>query len=72
MAIFTLSLTQAFEDPKEIKRYEDFMQEVAGTGRYKKFMVQVLKSKVTWTPGRNMAPFVELEWGNDAYVAYWL
>ncbi len=55
--------TQAFEDPKEIKRYEDFMAEVANqvAVKYKGSL------KAEHGTGRNMAPFVELEWGEDAY-----
>ncbi len=55
--------TQAFEDPKEIKRYEDFMQEVA-TQVASKYQGSL---KAEHGTGRNMAPFVELEWGSDAY-----
>lgn len=55
--------TQAFDDPAEVKRYENFMDEVAQ---------QVAKKyhgslKAEHGTGRNMAPFVELEWGSDAY-----
>lgn len=56
--------TQAFEDPKEIKRYEDFMQEVAEQVATKYHG----SLKAEHGTGRNMAPFVELEWGSDAYV----
>ena len=55
--------TQAFEDAKEIKRYEDFMQEVANqvASKYQGSL------KAEHGTGRNMAPFVALEWGEDAY-----
>jgi len=55
--------TQAFEDPKEVKRYEEFMSEVANqvAVKYKGSL------KAEHGTGRNMAPFVELEWGSDAY-----
>ncbi len=55
--------TQAFEDPKEIKRYEEFMADVANqvAVKYKGSL------KAEHGTGRNMAPFVELEWGSDAY-----
>ncbi len=55
--------TQAFDDKKEIKRYEEFMAEVADQValKYKGSL------KAEHGTGRNMAPFVELEWGADAY-----
>ncbi len=55
--------TQAFEDPNEIKRYEKFMSDVANqvAVKYKGSL------KAEHGTGRNMAPFVELEWGSDAY-----
>ncbi|NOX15345.1 MAG: FAD-binding oxidoreductase [Epsilonproteobacteria bacterium] len=55
--------TQAFDDEKEIKRYEKFMEEVANqvTLKYNGSL------KAEHGTGRNMAPFVELEWGEDAY-----
>ncbi|MCF6173327.1 MAG: FAD-binding oxidoreductase [Campylobacteraceae bacterium] len=55
--------TQAFDDEKEIKRYEKFMAEVADqvAVKYKGSL------KAEHGTGRNMAPFVELEWGVDAY-----
>ncbi|WP_041956886.1 FAD-binding and (Fe-S)-binding domain-containing protein [Sulfurospirillum arsenophilum] len=56
--------TQAFDDEAEIKRYEAFMQEVAEqvATKYQGSL------KAEHGTGRNMAPFVELEWGSDAYV----
>lgn len=55
--------TQAFDDENEIKRYESFMAEVANQVaiKYKGSL------KAEHGTGRNMAPFVELEWGEDAY-----
>jgi D-lactate dehydrogenase len=55
--------TQAFDDEKEVKRYEEFMAEVANQValKYKGSL------KAEHGTGRNMAPFVELEWGEDAY-----
>ena len=55
--------TQAFDEQKEIKRYEEFMAEVANqvAVKYKGSL------KAEHGTGRNMAPFVELEWGSDAY-----
>ncbi len=55
--------TQAFEEESEIKRYEEFMAEVTNQValKYKGSL------KAEHGTGRNMAPFVELEWGEDAY-----
>ncbi len=55
--------TQTFEEKKEIKRYEKFMAEVSNqvAVKYKGSL------KAEHGTGRNMAPFVELEWGSDAY-----
>jgi D-lactate dehydrogenase len=55
--------TQSFDDPKEVQRYENFMQDVASqvATKYKGSL------KAEHGTGRNMAPFVELEWGEDAY-----
>jgi len=55
--------TQAFDEEKEIKRYEEFMSEVANqvAVKYRGSL------KAEHGTGRNMAPFVELEWGSDAY-----
>ncbi|WP_024953954.1 FAD-binding and (Fe-S)-binding domain-containing protein [Sulfurospirillum arcachonense] len=56
--------TQAFEEESEIKRYEMFMEEVAN-----QVAVKYQGSlKAEHGTGRNMAPFVELEWGEDAYT----
>lgn len=56
-------VTQSFDTEKEINRYDLFMREV----------VEVVVHKYEGTlkaehgTGRNMAPFVETEWGGDAY-----
>lgn len=55
--------TQSFDDPKEIARYEKFMVNVADSVATK-FQGSL---KAEHGTGRNMAPFVELEWGSDAY-----
>ncbi len=59
--------TQAFEERSEIERYEKFMEEVAQqvAVTYKGSL------KAEHGTGRNMAPFVELEWGKDAYDLMW-
>jgi len=55
--------TQAFNEEQEIKRYEKFMSEITNQValKYKGSL------KAEHGTGRNMAPFVELEWGKDAY-----
>ena len=55
--------TQAFETQEEITRYSQFMDEVA-------HLVAVNYQgslKAEHGTGRNMAPYIELEWGTDAY-----
>lgn len=55
--------SQKFDSDLEIKKYDDFMQEVA-------LMVAVKYSgslKAEHGTGRNMASFVETQWGEDAY-----
>ena len=59
--------TQGFDDPVQVARYEAFMGEVAQ-------LVAVEFGgalKAEHGTGRNMAPFVELEWGADAYGLMW-
>ena len=59
--------TQAFEEEHEIKRYEQFMSEIAHQVAIK----YQGSLKAEHGTGRNMAPFVELEWGKDAYDLMW-
>jgi len=56
--------TQGFESEDEIKRYGDFMDAVAQLVaiKYKGSL------KAEHGTGRNMAPYVELEWGKDGYA----
>lgn len=59
--------TQGFEDPAQVARYEAFMHDVTQ-------LVAVEYGgalKAEHGTGRNMAPFVELEWGRDAYELMW-
>ncbi|HEV8077870.1 MAG TPA: FAD-binding and (Fe-S)-binding domain-containing protein, partial [Marinobacter sp.] len=59
--------TQSFDDPAQVARYEAFMGDVA-------HLVAVEfggSLKAEHGTGRNMAPFVELEWGTDAYQLMW-
>ncbi len=59
--------TQGFDDPLQVARYAAFMPDVT----------QLVAVEFGGAPkaehgtGRNMAPFVELEWGNDAYQLMW-
>ncbi|MCJ8169878.1 FAD-binding and (Fe-S)-binding domain-containing protein [Atopomonas sediminilitoris] len=59
--------TQAFDTPAQVARYRAFMDDVAQ-------LVAVEFGgalKAEHGTGRNMAPFVELEWGSDAYQLMW-
>ena len=59
--------TQGFDDPLQVARYEAFMRDVAQ-------LVAVEFGgalKAEHGTGRNMAPFVELEWGSEAYQLMW-
>ncbi|WP_213880593.1 FAD-binding and (Fe-S)-binding domain-containing protein [Pseudomonas sp. dw_358] len=59
--------TQGFSTPEEIQRYRAFMDDVAQL-----VAVEFGGSlKAEHGTGRNMAPFVELEWGRDAYALMW-
>lgn len=55
--------TQDFSVPEEVERYEKFMGDVAELV-VKKYDGSL---KAEHGTGRNMAPFVELEWGKEAY-----
>lgn len=56
-------LNQSFSDPTEVKRYKDLMEDV------KTLVVDKYDGslKAEHGTGRNMAPFVRDEWGEDAY-----
>ncbi len=55
--------TQDFDSPAEVTRYADFMEAVSDlvVDKYDGSL------KAEHGTGRNMAPFVEMEWGQDAY-----
>ncbi len=55
--------TQDFSTPEEVHRYRDFMDEVC------RLVVEKYDGslKAEHGTGRNMAPYVEMEWGSDAY-----
>jgi D-lactate dehydrogenase len=57
-------VTQAFDTTEEIVRYDLFLREVV------KLVVEKYDGslKAEHGTGRNMAPFVETEWGADAYA----
>lgn len=57
-------VTQSFNNKEEITRYDLFMREVVG------LVIEKYKGtlKAEHGTGRNMAPFVETEWGGDAYA----
>lgn len=55
--------TQDFNDASEVKRYDAFMRELA-TMMCGEFSGSL---KAEHGTGRNMAPFVEVEWGQKAY-----
>ncbi|MBS9405076.1 FAD-binding oxidoreductase [Halomonas sp. TRM85114] len=58
---------QGFEKPGEVERYQALMDDVAQ-------LVGVEYGgslKAEHGTGRNMAPYVELEWGADAYALMW-
>ncbi|GAB3529444.1 FAD-binding and (Fe-S)-binding domain-containing protein [Pontibacter brevis] len=56
-------VTQAFDTPAEIERYNRFLQEVVALV-VKKYNGAL---KAEHGTGRNMAPFVETEWGSEIY-----
>ena len=55
--------TQGFDDPAEVQRYRHFMDAVC------RMVVEKYDGslKAEHGTGRNIAPFVELEWGAEAY-----
>ncbi len=56
-------ITPDFSDAIEVKRYHDFMDELCHmvVDKYDGSL------KAEHSTGRNMAPYVEMEWGHDAY-----
>lgn len=56
-------VTQSFDTPAEVKRYDLFLREVVAlvVDKYDGSL------KAEHGTGRNMAPFVETEWGGEAY-----
>jgi D-lactate dehydrogenase len=57
-------ITQSFNESTEVDRYDKFMREVV------KLVINKYDGalKAEHGTGRNMAPFVETEWGGDAYA----
>ena len=62
-----LVFSQGFRTEAEIERFDDMMHELARivAGKYKGSL------KAEHGTGRNMAPFVEMEWGTKAYEIMW-
>jgi D-lactate dehydrogenase len=56
-------VTQSFDTPKEVEQYDLFLREVVAlvVDKYDGSL------KAEHGTGRNMAPFVETEWGGEAY-----
>lgn len=61
---FHFVFTQDFSDAKEVKRYDNLMNEVVNSVAVK----YEGSLKAEHGTGRNMAAFIEVEWGHDAYV----
>jgi D-lactate dehydrogenase len=61
---FHFVFTQDFSDAKEVKRYDDFMNDVVHSVAVK----YQGSLKAEHGTGRNMAAFIEVEWGYDAYM----
>ena len=60
---FHFIINQAFDSEKEVERYKDMINDV-GELVVKKYDGSL---KAEHGTGRNMAPFVEYEWGTEAY-----
>ncbi|WP_428023345.1 FAD-binding and (Fe-S)-binding domain-containing protein [Arcobacter sp.] len=60
---FHFVFTQDFNDEKEVKRYDEFMNDVT-TSVAVKYQGSL---KAEHGTGRNMAAFIELEWGKTAF-----
>lgn len=60
---FHFVFTQDFSDVKEVKRYDDLMNEVVNSVAVK----YQGSLKAEHGTGRNMAAFIEVEWGKEAY-----
>ena len=61
---FHFVFTQDFSNPDEVKKYDDFMNDVVHSVAVK----YQGSLKAEHGTGRNMAAFVEVEWGHDAYI----
>ncbi|PIQ27409.1 FAD-binding oxidoreductase [bacterium (Candidatus Blackallbacteria) CG17_big_fil_post_rev_8_21_14_2_50_48_46] len=59
-------ITQSFNQPDQIQRYHDFMADLVAM-IVSKFQGAL---KAEHGTGRNMAPFVETEWGPEAYALF--
>lgn len=61
---FHFILNQSFDDDREVKRYARMMEDVVALVRHYDGSL-----KAEHGTGRNMAPFVKEEWGDDAFEA---
>ena len=62
-----LPISQGFRTPEEIKRFSDMMDEMC-------YIVATKHGgslKAEHGTGRNVAPYVEMEWGETAYNLMW-
>lgn len=62
-----LIFNQSFKNEKELKRYEGLMQDICENVALK----YGGSLKAEHGTGRNVAPFVEMEWGTKAYELMW-
>ena len=62
-----LIFNQSFKTPEELKRYENVMYDI----NYNVALVHGGSLKAEHGTGRNVAPFVEMEWGTKAYELMW-
>jgi len=62
-----LIFNQSFKNEEELKRYEGLMQDICENVALK----YGGSLKAEHGTGRNVAPFVEMEWGSKAYALMW-
>ena len=62
-----LIFNQSFKTPEEVKRFEDLMYDICENVAQK----HGGSLKAEHGTGRNVAPFVEMEWGTKAYQLMW-
>ena len=62
-----LIFNQSFKTPEDVKRFENLFEEIC----YNVAQVHGGSLKGEHGTGRNVAPFVEMEWGTKAYELMW-